>query len=528
MQKVCKCVQPLPEKQKCHEIFRFHGIFWCRKAIQIRTISLGCNFYRFSKGHGLCAFFIIEGYQNLIIIQVNRIDEGIHQRLPLVFQAHVQLAEPHQPEADKFLFDLGLCQLFFRNAGFKLTLGFFELLQSFLGGTGQDTGLNRIQHILDTRFCIPELLLIEGKVGVLPVLQLHDLGDDGFHCGIVPHKLHGLVDHQIFQPLFADGFLFATLLLFGGGTFIIAVDFSRPTRAAFTKHQCTAAAAEQLGGEQIVILCLSPGRGFLVFGNLHLHILKQFQRNDGRNRIRHDHIPKFQFSDVTSIFEHMFDTVISKRTAHRVLDAVFVQPVPNFFHRETIPVLLERFQHERGGKRVNVEFPLRIQRIAERSTTTIAAAFQDVLCLSTDNLFGKVGGVVFRIALQHRFQNDAFRPFRDDFRSRNKFDTVLLQLGLIPCAVVAISGKAVEFPDQNDIKQLLVAVLYHLLELRAVVRFGRDGTVNVVLDDGDAVFLSIRCAFPNLAFDGFFALVVRGIASIDHGGHGEHLHFIRH
>ena len=125
---------------------------------------------RFLKCDGLCTFFIITGYQNLIIIQVNRIDERIHQCLPLVFQAHVQLAEPHQPEADKFLFDLGLCQLFFRNAGFKLTLGFFELLQSFLGGTGEDSGLNRIEHILDTRFRIPELLLIEGKISVLPVL----------------------------------------------------------------------------------------------------------------------------------------------------------------------------------------------------------------------------------------------------------------------------------------------------------------------------------------------------------------------
>ena len=306
------------------------------------------------------------------------------------------------------------------------------------------------------------------------------------------------------------------------------MDFSRPTRAAFTKHQCTAAAAEQLGGEQIVVLCLSPGRSFLVFGNLHLHILKQFQRNDGRNRIRHDHIPKFQFSDVTSIFEHMFDTVISKRTAHRVLDAVFVQPVPNFFHRETIPVLLERFQHERGGKRVNVEFPLRIQRIAERSTTTIAAAFQDVLCLSTDNLFGKVGGVVFRIALQHRFQNDALWSLGDDLCSRNKFDTVLLQLGLVPCAVVAVPGKAVKFPDQNNVKQLLVAVLDHLLELRAVVRLGRDSTVDIVLDDGDAVLLSIRRAFTNLTFNGFFTLVVAGIASVDYSGHGGHLHFIRH
>ena len=306
------------------------------------------------------------------------------------------------------------------------------------------------------------------------------------------------------------------------------MDFSRPARAAFTKHQRTAAATVQLGGQQVIILCLSPGRGFFIFGDLFLHIIEQFQRHDGRDGIRYDHIPEFQFSDVPPVLEHMFNAVISKCTAHRVLDAVFIQPVPNLFHREAIPILRERFQHERGGKRVDVKFPLGIQRISKRSTTTVAAAFQDVLCLSTDNLFGKVGRVVFCIALQNRFQNDAFRPFRDDFRSRNKFDTVLLQLSLIPCAVVAISGKAVEFPDQNDIKQLLVAVLDHLLELRAVVRLGRDGTVNVVLDHRNAILFGIGRTFTNLAFNGFFALVVAGIAGVDHGSHGGHLPFIHH
>jgi hypothetical protein len=483
---------------------------------------------RFSKGDGLCTFFIVEGYQNLIVIQVNRIDEGIHQCLPLVFQAHVQLAKPQQPEPDELLCDLGLCQLFFRNAGFKFTLGFFQLLQPLLGGAGQDTGLNRIEHILDTRFRIPELFLIEGKIRVLPVLQLHDLGDDGFHSGIIPDKLHGLVHHQIFQPLFADGLFLAALVLFCGSTFIIAVNFSCPARAALAKHQRTAAATVQLGGQQVIILCLSPGRGFLVFGNLFLNIIEQFQRHDGRNCIWHDHVPEFQFSDVPPILEHVFDTVISKRTVHRVLDTVFIQPVPNLFHRKTIPVLPERFQHERRGKRVNVKFPLRIQRIAKDSTATIAAAFQDVLCLSTDNLFGKVGRVVFCIALQNRFQNDTFGPFRDDFRSRHELDTVLLQLGLVPGTVVAVSGKAVKFPDQHNVKQLFVTVLYHLLELRAVIRLSRDGTVDVVLDDGDAVLLSIRRAFTDLTLDGFFTLVVAGIAGVDHGGHGGHLHFIRH
>ncbi len=230
---------------------------WCSKAIQIRTISLGCNFCRFSKGDGLCPFFIVEGYQNLIIIQVNRIDERIHKRLPLVFQAHIQLAEPQQPEPDELFGHFRLRQLLFRNASFKLTLGFFQLLQPLLGGTGQDTSLNRTEHILNTRFRIPELLFIKGNVGILLVLQFHHLGNDGLHSSIVFHKLHGLVDHKIFQPLFTDSLFLAALVLFGSSTFIIAVNFTRPARAASAKHQRPTVAAEQLGGEQVVVLCLS-------------------------------------------------------------------------------------------------------------------------------------------------------------------------------------------------------------------------------------------------------------------------------
>ena len=257
-------------------------------------------------------------------------------------------------------------------------------------------------------------------------MQFHHLGDDRFHGGIVFDKLHRLVDHQIFQPLFTDGLFLAALVLFGSGTFIVAVDFTRPARAAFAKHQRPTVAAEQLGGEQVVILCLSTGRGFLVFGDFLLHILKQFQRNDGRDSIRYDHIPEFQFSDVPPVFEHMFDAVIGKRTAHRVLDAVFVQPVPDLLHGGAFIVLLERFQHKRRGERVNMELPFRIQRVTKGSTTTVAASFQDVLGLSTHDLLGKVSGIILGITFQHRFQNDALRPLGDDLGGRHELDTVLL------------------------------------------------------------------------------------------------------
>ena len=105
---------------------------------------------------------------------------------------------------------------------------------------------------------------------------------------------------------------------------------------------------------------------------------------------------------------------------------------------------------------------------------------------------------------------------------------VSFQLILIVCRIIAVSGKAVKLPDQHNVKQPFLAVLDHLLEVRAVIGFGGKGTVNIVLDDRDAVFLGISRTFTNLAFDGFFTLIVAGIAGVDHGGHGKHLPFIHH
>ena len=44
-------------------------------------------------------------------------------------------------------------------------------------------------------------------------------------------------------------------------------------------------------------------------------------------------------------------------------------------------------------------------------------------------------------------------------------------------------------------------------------------TINVVFDDHDAVLFRISRTFPNLTFDGFFALVITGITRVDYGGH---------
>ena len=516
-------MQTLPQKQKSHEIFRFHGIFWCRNAIQIRTISLGCNFCRFSKGDGLCSFFIVEGYQNLIVIQVNRIDERIHQCLPLVFQAHVQLAKPKEPEPDELFGYFRLCQLFFRNAGFKLTLGFFELLQPFLGGTGQDARLNCIEHILDTRFRIPELLLIKRDVGVFLILQLHNLGDDGFHGGIVLDKLHGLVHHQIFQPLFTDSLFLAALVLFGSSTFIIAVDFSRPARTAFAKHQRPAVTTVQLGGEQIVVLCLSSGGGFLVFQHFLLHIIEKFHRHDRWNRIGNQDITVFQLTNIAAVAQHMLDGVKGHRPATLVLDALFVQPVPDLPHGLTIVIPLKRFRYERRSQRVDFKTAVGIDGVSKRDCTAVVLALEGIFALTARYFQGKFSGIVFRHANQHTLHHNAFRPLRNGFHGRHQMNTVLFQLVLVVHGIKPIPGKAVKFPDQNHIEDFLRAVLYHPLEVWAVIRFGRVGSVDVGADHGDTVLLGVVPAVAQLPFNGCFALAVRRIAGVDYSGHGKHL-----
>ena len=169
-----------------------------------------------------------------------------------------------------------------------------------------------------------------------------------------------------------------------------------------------------------------------------------------------------------------------------------------------------------------------IDHVAERNRATIINALESVLGHAAHDLFRQVSRVVFGVAFQHRFQNNALRASRNDFRCRYQFHTIAFQLGLVSGTVVAVPGKAVELPDNDDIKDATLAVFDHLLKLWAVVRFCRDCSVNIVFDHREAILFRIGSAFPDLAFDGFFTLAVSGITGVDHGGHGKHLPFIHH
>lgn len=245
---------------------------WCTSRTHIRTFL---RFHSFPESDRFCTFLIIKGNKYLIIVEIDGIDEGVHQCLPLLRLGHVQLAEAKQPKADELFFHLRLGKPFLGNAGLQLLPLFFQRFQPSLGRACQNAHLDGIQHIGDADFRFFQLLFIDGQIRAFLILQLHHFGDDGIHGSVIFHQLHGLVDHQIFQPLFPHGLFIAGLFLLGSSTLIIGVHLPGVADTAFAKHQRSALTAVQLGGKQIAFLCLMTGRGLFIFRQLFLYFVEQ-------------------------------------------------------------------------------------------------------------------------------------------------------------------------------------------------------------------------------------------------------------
>ena len=168
---------------------------WCTSRTHIRTFL---RFHGFPESDRFCTFLIVKGNENLIVVEINGIDEGVHQCLPLLRLGHIQLTEAKQPKADELLFHLWLSQPFLCNAGLQFLPLLFQSFQPLLGGTGQNAHLDSVQHIGDADFRFFQLLFVDGQISAFLILQFHYLGDDGVHGSIVFHQFHGLIDHQIF------------------------------------------------------------------------------------------------------------------------------------------------------------------------------------------------------------------------------------------------------------------------------------------------------------------------------------------
>ena len=427
----------------------------------------------------------------------------------MAFHVRVELAEPGQPETNLIFTQPRPSDFFFSDPNLKFFLLGFQLFQTRFSGVGQHTCLDGVQHILNAVLHLAHLLFQQRKRGVFLILQLHDLCNDGINHGIVLNQLHGFADYQIFQPLFTDGLFLTGLETLRGGALIIMMNDLVSTRTALAEHHRAAHSAEQLGGEQVIVLGLVTGRSAAVLLDFLLHFFKQVLVHDGRDAVRHYDILEVVFTNVPFVRQQRLNTVVGELLVAVGGHATVVQPVHQFFHSCAIVVPMKGFYHKGSFQRVDLKELLFVHLEANGNRAAVVLALQNILGHAAHNFFRKFCRVVFSHAGEHTLDHDTRRAVRDRLRGRYQLDMISFQLVLIMCRIVTISGETVKFPDQHNVKQPFLAVLDHLLEVRAVVCLGRKRTVDVVLDDRDAVLFGIGGAFTNLAFDGFFALVIR-------------------
>ena len=91
------------------------------------------------------------------------------------------------------------------------------------------------------------------------------------------------------------------------------VNGSVPAFAALTAEVSTAVAAEQFGGQQVIVLGFVTGWGFSVLCQLFLNPIKQILWNDGRDSVGYNDVPVFVFPDVTPVAQHVLNAVEVQR-----------------------------------------------------------------------------------------------------------------------------------------------------------------------------------------------------------------------
>ena len=242
---------------------------------------------------------------------------------------------------------------------------------------------------------------------VLLILDIHDQLNDLVDHRIVLNQLHGLLNNQIFQPVLLHGLFVAALTPLDVGAFIIIVGAPGGTGSTFAEHQRSTLAAEQLGGQQIFLICLATGRGTLVLIQTLLHPVKQVFRNNNRNCIRHNDVPERQFSNVPAVLQHGVHAAVGHFAAQHIADTLVVEEVYDLHHFIAVVIPLKGFQHQRSGQRVKMIELVLVDFIADGSRAAGALSLQSILRLATNHLFGQLCRIVFRHTFQKGFHQNA-------------------------------------------------------------------------------------------------------------------------
>ena len=273
-----------------------------------------------------------------------------------------------------------------------------------------------------------------------------------------------------------------------------------------------------MSGEQIVVLFLvrrgSNGELF----NSFLHFIESFLRDYGRNAVLNDNARMIVFAYVRPAAEHIQHGGVAYWLAAGATYLFFFEIVVNFFGSLAACAHIEDEPNNRRGFLVDCQ-PMVNDFIAERDSAAVLFAFKSIFTEAALNVLRKVGGVVFRHALNHRFQDYALGSVGDILLDGDKTHAIFAQSVAVESRIIAVSGEPVQLPDEDDVEQLFCAVGNHTLKVGAVVCFSRESSVYIFADDFYSVVFSVSPAISDLPFDTLFSLIIARIPSVNYCFH---------
>lgn len=140
--------------------------------------------------------------------------------------------------------------------------------------------------------------------------------------------------------------------------------------------------------------------GSFVLRQLFLYTIKKVLRYDCGDTVRHDHIAVTELAHIAAVVQHVLYGIEGQLASSLVGNTFCVERIPHFLHSRAAVIPLEGFQHEWCGQRIDLKMLLVIDYITDRHHAAVKFAFQSIVRHAPDDLFGKVGGVVFGVTFK--------------------------------------------------------------------------------------------------------------------------------
>lgn len=116
-----------------------------------------------------------------------------------------------------------------------------------------------------------------------------------------------------------------------------------------------------------------------------------------------------------------------------------VEVVHNLLNRLAVGVHCEDFFDDGCVHLVALIAAFFIDFVAESNLPAVAYAFECILLHTANNLFGKLGGVVFSHTFKDRFKQYALGTFRNALHCGDDFDAILAQQSFVVRRIVAVA-----------------------------------------------------------------------------------------